>query len=187
MKTHDPQNERIKRDYFIYLKEAKRYSDSSLDGVAQALHRFETYTGFRDFRKFHRQQAVAFKGHLAAQRNQRTGKPLSKASLLSTLNALKAFFLWLAGRPGYKSRLSYADVEYFNLSEKETRVARARREQRAPTLEQIRQVVRAMPAGTEIERRNRALIAITILTGARDSAIASLKLKHVDLAARKVH
>jgi integrase/recombinase XerD len=31
------------------------------------------------------------------------------------------------------------------------------------------------------ERRNRALVAFTLLTGARDSAIASMKLKHVDL------
>jgi integrase len=38
-----------------------------------------------------------------------------------------------------------------------------------------------MPAVTEIERRNRALVAFTLLTGARDRAIASLKLKHVDL------
>jgi integrase len=37
-----------------------------------------------------------------------------------------------------------------------------------------------MPVGNEIERRNRALVAFTLLTGARDSAIASLKLKHVD-------
>ena len=40
-----------------------------------------------------------------------------------------------------------------------------------------------MPKGNEIERRNRALVAFTLLTGARDSAIASLKLKHVDLIA----
>jgi len=38
-----------------------------------------------------------------------------------------------------------------------------------------------MPFGTEIERRDRALIAFTLLTGARDSAIASMKLKHVNL------
>jgi integrase len=38
-----------------------------------------------------------------------------------------------------------------------------------------------MPINTEIERRNRALVAFTLLTGARDSAIASMKLKHVDL------
>lgn len=38
-----------------------------------------------------------------------------------------------------------------------------------------------MPTITEIERRNRALVAFTLLTGARDSAIASAKLKHIDL------
>ena len=43
-----------------------------------------------------------------------------------------------------------------------------------------------MPSGTEIERRNRALIAFTLLTGARDSAIASMRLKHVDLVAGSV-
>jgi integrase len=34
-----------------------------------------------------------------------------------------------------------------------------------------------------IELRNRALIAFTLLTGARDSAITSMKLKHIDLIA----
>jgi integrase len=38
-----------------------------------------------------------------------------------------------------------------------------------------------MPASTDIERRDRALVAFTILTGARDGAIASLKLKHIDI------
>lgn len=35
--------------------------------------------------------------------------------------------------------------------------------------------------------RNRALVAFVLLTGARDSAVASLKLKHLDLAAGCVH
>jgi integrase/recombinase XerD len=186
MKTHDAQNERIKRRYLTFLKEAKRFSESSLDGVAKAIHRFESYTKFRDFRQFHIQQAVAFKADLANQRHARTEAPLSKATLLSTLNALKAFFQWLAGQPGYKSRLKYADAEYFNLSEKEMRVAKARREQRVPTLEQIRCVLEAMPTGTEIERRNRALVAFTLLTGARDGAITSLRLKHIDMAEGKL-
>jgi len=187
MKTHDAQNERIKRRYLTFLKEAKRFSESSLDGVAKAIHRFESYTKFRDFRQFHIQQAVAFKVDLANQRHARTKAPISKATLASTLSALKAFFQWLAGQPGYKSRLQYADAEYFNLSEKEMRVARAQREQRVPTLEQIRHVLTTMPAGSEVERRNRALIAFTLLTGARDGAIASLKLKHIDIAEGKVN
>jgi integrase len=39
-----------------------------------------------------------------------------------------------------------------------------------------------MPRETDIERRDRALVAFALLTGARDGALASLKLKHVDLA-----
>ncbi|MGC2200823.1 MAG: site-specific integrase [Stellaceae bacterium] len=186
MKTYDAQNERIKRRYLTFLKEAKRFSESSLDGVAKAIHRFESYTRFRDFRQFHIQQAVAFKADLAKQRHARTEAPLSKATLASTLSALKAFFQWLAGQPGYKSRLKYPDAEYFNLSEKEMRVARARREQRVPTLEQIRHVLSMMPAESEIEQRNRALIAFTLLTGARDGAIASLKLKHINMSEGKL-
>ena len=48
-------------------------------------------------------------------------------------------------------------------------------------------MIETMPSESEIERRNRALVAFTILTGARDSAIASMKLKHVDLKEGCVH
>jgi hypothetical protein len=43
-----------------------------------------------------------------------------------------------------------------------------------------------MPAATEIEKRDRAVIALTLLTGARDGALASLKLKHIDLAQQRL-
>jgi integrase len=43
-----------------------------------------------------------------------------------------------------------------------------------------------MPDDTEIAKRDRALIAFIFLTGARDRAVTSLKLKHVDIAADKV-
>src|ERR1700730_13161711 len=103
MPTHNPDNERIKRRYFAYLKEAKRRGEPSVDAAAKALNRFEVHTRFRDFKAFHYEQAVAFKRHLAEQSNMRTGARLSKATLHSTLAALKAFFLWLAGQPGYRS------------------------------------------------------------------------------------
>ncbi len=38
-----------------------------------------------------------------------------------------------------------------------------------------------MAHATDIEKRNRAVIAFALLTGARDDAIASLSLRHVDL------
>lgn len=182
MEKHNAANERIKRKYFGFLKEAKRHSEATVDAAAKALSRFEVYTRHRDFRVFHFEQAVAFKRHLAEQ-GGKTGERLSKATLHATLNQLKRFFQWLAWQPGYKSRIQYADAEYFNLSEKDTRIATARRQQRFPTLEQVRHVIDTMPNGTDIERRSRALVAFTLLTGARDRAITSLKLKHVDLNA----
>ena len=66
-------------------------------------------------------------------------------------------------------------------------IATAHREQKVPTLDQIKHVINTMPTETDIERRNRALVAFTLLTGARDSAIASMKLKHVDLITNCVH
>ena len=181
MTKHNEDNERIKRKYFIFLKDAKRLSEQSVDGVASAINRFETYTKYRDFKAFHFEQAVAFKRHLAEQKAKRTGKNLSKATLHATLTQLKQFFQWLSREPGYKTRIQYSDAEYFNLSLNDTHIATAKREQKWPTLEQIKRALDAMPANTDIELRNRALFAFTILTGIRDKAIASLKLKHIDI------
>ncbi len=181
MPKANAQNTRIKREYFDYLKEARRRDESSIDQVAKALARFEEATRHKDFKKFHREQAKAFKRLLDTEKNLRTGKPLSRATVHSTLSALREFFLWLAMQPGYKTKIAYADADYFNLSEKDVRIAKASREKPVPSLDQVHHVLASMPAGTDIERRNRALIAFALLTGARGAAIASLKLKHVDL------
>jgi integrase len=186
MKTHNPKNERIKRSYFDYLKEASGHSEATIDVVAKALHRFEVHTRFRDFRAFHIEQAKSFKREIAEQLTVRTKRPMSKATIYATLTALKKFFLWLAGQPGYRSRLSYSDSGYFSISEKDARIAKAQRERPVPTIEQIRHVISTMPATTEIERRNRALIAFMLLTGVRDGALIGIKLKHVDLADNSV-
>jgi integrase len=187
MKKHNAENERIKRRYFAFLKEAKRHSEPAVDAAAKALNRFEVYTSYKDFKAFHFNQAVAFKRHLVEQKAQQSGEKLSKATLHSTLTQLKRFFQWLSDKPGYKSRFQYTDADYFNLSEKDVRIATAHREQKVPTLEQIKHVINTMPTETDIERRNRALVAFTLLTGARDSAIASIKLKHIDLITNCVH
>jgi integrase len=186
MTKHNPENERIKRKYLAYLKEAKRYSEPTLDATAKALNRFEVTTRYRDFKAFHYEQAIAFKRHLAVEKGQRSNEKLSKATLHATLTHLKHFFQWLAWQPGFKARLQYSDAEYFNLSEKDTRIATASPEQKAPTLEQVKHTIRTMPARTEIERRNRALMAFALMTGARDGAIASMKLKHIYLIENSV-
>lgn len=176
------ENERIKRKYLRHIREANGRDDATVTKAAEAILRFETSTNFKTFKVFHIDQAIKFKARLEAEKNKRTGKPLSKATIDSTLRAVKAFFKWLAGEQGYKSRISYSDSEYFNLNTKDARIAHAERETPYPTLEQCRHAFTLMPSATPIERRNKALFAFLMLTGARDGAVASLHLKHVDLA-----
>jgi integrase len=186
MRKHHPKNERIKREYFTYLEEARRMSAATVDQVAAALAQFEESTGHRDFAAFHYEQARKFKRVLSEAINPLTGKPLAKATIYSRLIAVKAFFVWLAGQSGYRSRLTYSDMDYFNLSNNDGRIAKASRERPAPTVEQIRRVTNSMAANSDIEKRNRALIAFAILSGARDDAIASMLVRHVDPIRRAV-
>lgn len=180
-------NERIKRAYFLYLREARRAGEASIDGAAKAISRFEDSTHRKAFKSFHREQAMAFKRRLIEQRAVRSGERLSAATVHSTLSALRAFFVWLADQRGYKRRIAYSDADYFNLPQKDVRIAKAVRPKRVPTLEQVHHVLSLMPARTDIELRDRALIAFAALTGARDGALASFQLRHLDLAEAVVH
>jgi len=183
---HNPENERIKRAYFIYLKEARRLGEHSIDSAAAALARFEEYTKYRDFKRFHIQQAIGFKSRLSEHVSPRTGQRLSRGTVFSTLSALRAFLHWLSTQHGYRSHLSSADAEYFALSDKEAKIAKAIAERPVPSVDQIRHVLQNMPTTTDIELRNRAVVALILLTGARDGAVASLKRKHVDVVEGKV-
>ncbi len=186
MRKHHPENERTKRRYFDFLKHARRLSELSVDQVAAAIADFEVATGHRDFRQFRIEWAQRYKRQLAERSNAETGKSLAKATISSRLAALKAFFQWLAGQPGFRSKLTYSDTEYFNPSANDDRIARAVREKPVASIEQIRRVIDSMPRETDIQKRNRALIAFTLLTGARDNAIASMSIRHVDPATRTV-
>jgi len=187
MKKHNANNERIKRKYLTFLKQAKGQNEASIDAVAKALSRFEVYNKHKDFKAFHYEQAIHFKTYLSNQKHHKTGQSLSIATLHSTARHLKTFLQWLSQESGYKSRIKYSDAEYFNLSEKDARTAKAKRQKPVATLEQIKHVLSVMPVNTVIEQRNRALIAFTLLIGARDSAIASLKLKHIDFNANTIY
>lgn len=180
IKKCNPDNERIKRKYFEWQKEAGRKSISTIDNIRKAISRYEQYNKFKDFRTFNKDQAIGFKNHLLESKSIGKRELLSKSTVLSTMRHLKEFLKWLAYQKSYK-KIDIYQIEYLNPSEKDTRIAQSKNRSRIPTIEQIRKVIQTMPTTTEIEQRNRALIAFTFLTGIRDSAIATLRLKHIHL------
>ncbi len=181
MTKYNSKNERLKHEYFRFLAEADGRSATTIDGIRKGLLRFEEYNRLKDFSTFNREQAIGFKKHLTETKAEWSGKPLSLATVFSTLNHLKAFFKWVAQQPGYKSKIHLPDINYFSLTDKENRAAKATPLKKFPTLEQIRQVILAMTDTDEVAKRNRALIAFTITTGIRVQALTSLKIKHVEL------
>ena len=186
MKKEHPKNVRIVRKYLQWLETAKGMSPDTVDQVAAAISAFEKSTGGKDFAAFHIEQVHKFQRDLKAAKHQKTGKPLAKATIRTRLMAVKAFCKWLADQQGYKSRISHSDCEYFNVTANDARIATAHRERPVPSLEQVHHVIAAAPHDTPIQKRDRALIAFTLLTGMRDAAIASLPLGKMNLERREV-
>ena len=181
MRNINEENEWMKRAYLAYLGEADGRDEATLDKTAAALLMFEEALGFKPFKAFHRDWAATFKKHLAKRKNQKTGKLLGVSTRASILKNVKDFFYWLASQPGYKSRVTYADVRYFNNTLKDERAAHAQRPQRYPSLAQCDHAFRLMPDATPVQRRDKALFALWVMTAARASALASLRTKHVNM------
>ena len=111
---------------------------------------------------------------------------MSHSTVDATLTLVRKFFHWLAGQAGYKKVLTYSDTRYFNNNRKSARIAHTANDKEAPSPEAAFHAFQAMPSATEFERRDKALFAFFMLTGARVGAVASLRLKHIDLFNGKV-
>lgn len=181
MRKINEENERIKRRYLQYLKVAKRKDVSTVHKASDDILRFEASTNYASFKRFHIEQAIKFHDRLNSEISKQTGKPLSKSTIRSILAANKGFIFWLADQIGYKSRVRHSDADYFNMDAKGARIASAARETPYPSMQMARHAFSYMPEVTEIDRRNKALFAFLMLTGARDGAVSSLRIKHINL------
>ncbi len=137
---------------------------------ANAIHEFEIFTNFKDFKKFERKNAIEFKAFLSNKISKRTGEPISKSYLFHYTSHVKAFFEWLIQQKGFRD-MKYDDVQYFNISRNDRNMALATGYQESYEVEEIIDTIRKMPSATEIEKRNKALISLCFLTTPRISLI----------------
>lgn len=186
MKKYDPQNERLKLTYQEELRHAEGLDHKTIDKAMAAIRQFEESTNCKPFKRFSKDQAIAFKDWLETARNKRTGKPLSKATIATTLRAVRDFVRWAATQHGYKKSIGVGDWRYFRHALKDARAAQASTPRPVPSLAQVQRAFEAMPDATSHQKRDKALMALLMLTGARIGAVASLRLKHIDLERRHV-
>lgn len=167
-------NEIIKRKYEKYLKEAEGLADSSIRIARRALAKMDEFHEKNDYHHFGVDQAIKFKEWL------RKGNP-SISSYTSICKQVQKFFRWLQTQKGFRGNITNEVTDYLNLSNKEDALSKCGRAQNIPTLEYVKKLVASIPANSEVDMRDRALISFACLTGIRDSALASLPFGAVDI------
>ena len=180
MRKYNAENERLKRRYELYLRDAKGQDDKSIDKMRAALVKFEESTKYKPFKAFRIDQARQFKDALSRAKTAK-GKPLALTTIDATLRLVKGFFHWLAGQAGFKRVLTYSDVEYFNNNRKDARAAHAERPAQYPSTQAAFHAFQGMAVQNDLQRRDKAIFAFLVITGARIGAVSSLRLKHVNL------
>lgn len=185
MTEYNALNERFKKQYEDTLLHENYREQRTADAVWKSINLFEKFTGKKDFTTFDAEQAKGFKRWLVKQENGK-GELLSLSTVRSTLKHLRDFFGWLAIHPQYIRKIDGRAAAYLRLSNNAERAGRATRERPVPTVEEVHATLEAMPYDTDIEKRNRAVFAFMALTGVRDAALISLKMKDVDRAKMEV-
>jgi integrase/recombinase XerD len=172
--TANISNEKLKRGYFRWLREAKGFSESTVVAIERALSRWEEFSNFEDFGRFTSNKAIAFKKHLENPAGRE--KPLSANSRYHCLAHVRMFFQWLSTQSGYKSRITAGAITYLTLDRKTVQSISSLGPRKCPTLEYVRRLVDSIEIRTEIDQRDQALIAFLFLSGMRDKAISTLPL-----------
>jgi len=173
----NPQNERLKLDWIDEL--TIRRAGSTIDQRLAALAQFEAANDWADFTTFNRDQVNRY---LEAVR----GYSVSGRTKAAKVRHVNGFFKWMVMDERLKPKQARKPLAALRLSDKEQRAGQAKKTVNFATAEQIIETIQAMPSATAVERRNRALLAFTLLSGARDGAIISMTVGHVRLAEREV-
>lgn len=173
-------NEKIKHEYYDYLKEAQGFSQKSIEAIQKAIYCYEDFSQNEDFSCFNSEKAKEFKKWLENKKNPKNKTQISISTNYTYLRYLKKFFKWLCYQPSYKSKISITDVEYLKLDKKKSRIATSAKRERFPTFEQLKKVIETIKVETEIDFRDKALLCFTLLSAMRDNAIVSLPIDCFD-------
>lgn len=174
------QKEQIKREFFQQLRGAKGFTKGSVHAFADAIAQWQTFTKNEDFSLFTKEKATSFVEWLNSRPSKTKTRKLALVTQDNYLRRVKKFFEWLSQQKGYKNKISKLDTEWLRLSKADASIARMGTRRKEPTLEEIKTIIQNIKGNSEVEMRDRALVCLAVITGARVSALASLKMKSFD-------
>ncbi|MCP4394606.1 MAG: site-specific integrase [Alphaproteobacteria bacterium] len=171
---YNAKNERAKYQYKIHMKRALKKDNKTCVAMLKHLREFEILNDFINFE--------ALNIHIIeCYVNKLLDKGLSISYVDHNLKAVKTFYTWLERQKGYRSKINYNHIDYFNITTNQRKEARATEYQESHDLNDIFKTIRGMPSLTITERRNKALISLQVLCGLRISELRTVKLKNLIL------
>ncbi|PIB26469.1 hypothetical protein BFP76_11165 [Amylibacter kogurei] len=172
----------LKRKYECHLRRAQGLSTTTIDRRLANIDKLADFLGKASIKTFSASVAIKYVDQALAYKNARTGKQRALTTVVSELNHLKKFLIWLHSQPGYKSRIRITDIQYLSVNRKDLRAARAKLKKGQPSIIECRVAFDRMPKETEAQMRDRAMFAMLMLTGARIDALVTLQIRHLNLA-----
>lgn len=177
---HNKANEIVKRKFFEELEHSKDGKDpKTVTQYVNSIHEFEIATNFKDFKMFNSDSALTFKNHLSDKLNKRTNQPISKSLLHHSLSHVREFFEWLIKNNKTYSKIKAKDIAYLHVSRNDKNRAKATSYQESHSLADILATIRLMPSVTELERRNKAIVSLCLLTTPRIGALQTARLQSI--------
>jgi site-specific recombinase XerD len=151
-------NERTKRAFFRYLKNADGCCESTINSIENAILLWQEFSKDEDFAFYNADKAIDFKKWLLKRETR--GRPMALVTYHAYLRHLRKFFGWLVREPGYRSKIKPNTVDYLKVTEKEERMATQSEPRNYPSLEYVRELVDSIVIRNEIDQRDQALILI---------------------------
>lgn len=175
----DPDNDVLRFRFQQFQQHAAGKNNKTIDELLSALTEFEKFTSNKSFVRLDTDDIVAFKDHLRSRASKTSSKRLAATTITHKLAHLKTFFRWLMDQNEGRA-IKSSVVDCFNPDMRTRTAARSTKQRNWCELKDWNRVFAAMPVSSLVQRRDRALIAMLIVTAIRDAALVSLCLKHFD-------
>lgn len=170
----------LRFEYQTHLREAEGRDPKTIDLALAAIVEFDEVIGQRDYLKLRSEDSVRYKEWLLVRLSKADGTPLAKTTILHRLAFVRCYLAWVKTRKGF-SAIDGDAIEFLTPSRRLELNARQRKSREGPNPQVVTDLVISMPSESFTERRDRAVIALMYLTGARDGVVPDLRLRHIDI------
>lgn len=174
-------------NYQHHMQEAQGLDRKTIDARMRHVLQFNAELEGKLFRLISKNDIRRFKSRLI-ETDQEGGDERTKkaaATIVQTCRNLKHFLDWLLKQKSYRS-MDRTLPDFCKPPNRQVALSKVKKEKHVPTIGEILTLLSSMPTMTTCQRRDRAIVAFLVLTGVRDGALVSLRLKHIDLENRRV-